>query len=113
MISVSPMMAVGGVAVTVSGAPSLVLMDALSEQIPSWATEVGMLTNGSPVSLATILEMSILLPPPIASTNFASDFLAASMALSMFSWSVPPTKTLDMENPASVIWSSTSFPAAS
>ena len=33
MISVSPMMAVGGVAVTVSGAPSLVLMEALSEQI--------------------------------------------------------------------------------
>ena len=96
MTSVSARMAIGGTACMEVLLPFSFLKEALSEQIPSWATEVGMLMKGMPVSLETILQMSILLPPPTARMNLASDFFTASMTLSTLSWVVLPTNTADM-----------------
>jgi hypothetical protein len=77
------------------------LSDALSEAIPSWAADVGMLTNGMRSSLATIFPRSILLPPPTARMNLVLFSLAHSMALSTFETVAFPVRCVAICYPAS------------
>ena len=106
------MTAIGGSALTVRGFPVSSFMDARSEHTPSWAIDVGMLTNGMPRSFEIILAVSILLPPPTARMNDALASLAAFSAASTLSLSHPPVKT-GMALYFSETMSSTIFPAAS
>ena len=110
MIDVSASTAFG-VAAFMDLGPMSAFKDALSDAIPSWAADVGMLTKGMWSSLATILPISILLPPPTARMNFAPKSLPSLMALSTLDTVALPVRCVAMWYPASVRWSSTTFPA--